>query len=210
MTVKKNIGDIKTNVLDILKKKQPVLFDYSAYLKKTVPSLIESIVIDQYELELVVKKENLKNLLFFLKKHTNAQYEVLTDIIGADFPARKNRFQITYHLLSVNYSSRMRVVTFTDEITPLDSVADIFSVANWQEREVYDMFGVFFDNHPDLRRILTDYGFEGHPLRKDFPLSGFYEVFYDDREKRIVRAKVSLAQEYRNFKFNNPWKESNK
>ena len=118
---------------------------------------------------------------------------------------KKKRFEVSYHLLSILYNSRINVTTSVDEITPLDSVTSIFSSADWLEREVWDMFGIFFFNHNDLRRILTDYGFRGHPLRKDFPLTGYVEVRYDDIQKRVVTEKVSLSQDYRIFTFNSNW-----
>lgn len=150
--------------------------------------------------------------LFFLKNHSNARYRVLIDVCGVDYPSRKQRFEIVYNLLSIQYNSRIRIQTNVDEITPMNSVVNIFPSAGWWEREVWDMFGVYFTNHPDLRRILTDYGFEGHPLRKDFPLSGYSEVRYDDSEKRVVSEPIELAQEFRYFDFTSPWvsKTSNK
>ena len=117
------------------------------------------------------------------------------------------RFEIVYNLLSLRFNSRVRVKTYTDELTPIESVNDIFKAANWNEREVWDMFGVYFTNHPDLRRILTDYGFEGHPLRKDFPLSGYVECRYDDEVRRVVQEPVELAQEFRKFDLAAPWEQ---
>merc|ERR1719483_1989701 len=141
----------------------------------------------------------------FLKNHHNAQFGSMADIAGVDIPSRANRFEIVYNLLSFRFNSRIRVKTYTDELTPIDSVNDIFKAANWNEREVWDMYGVYFANHPDLRRILTDYGFEGHPLRKDFPLSGYTEVRYDDEIKRVVVEPIELTQEFRKFEANTPW-----
>ena len=117
------------------------------------------------------------------------------------------RFEIVYNLLSLRFNSRVRVKTYTDELTPIESVNDIFKAANWNEREVWDMYGVYFTNHPDLRRILTDYGFEGHPLRKDFPLSGYVECRYDDEVRRVVQEPVELAQEFRKFDLAAPWEQ---
>ena len=157
------------------------------------------------ELVITVRPEKLLSTLIFLKNNTGCQYKLLTCISGVDFPDRKKRFEIVYELLSLTYNARIRVKTRTDEVNPIDSVVSIFPAADWWEREIWDLYGVFFKNHPDLRRILTDYGFEGHPLRKDFPLSGYVEVRYDERKKRVVCEPLSFAQEFRTFEFNSPW-----
>ena len=140
-----------------------------------------------------------------LKNHTNSQYKILSDICAVDYPFKKNRFEVVYNLLSITYNSRITIIISIDEKTPVNSCTDIYSAAGWFEREVLDMFGIFFIGHKDLRRILTDYGFKGHPLKKDFPLTGFTEVRYSDFEKRIVLEEVSLAQDYRTFYFDNTW-----
>jgi NADH-quinone oxidoreductase subunit C len=127
------------------------------------------------------------------------------DLCGADYPAREKRFDVVYHLLSPRHNRRVRVKVQADETTPVPSIIEVFPAANWFEREAYDFYGMIFSGHPDLRRILTDYGFEGHPLRKDFPLTGFVEVRYDDAEKRVVYEPVRLVQEFRNFDFLSPW-----
>ena len=124
-----------------------------------------------------------------------------------DVPTRVYRFEVIYHLLSLRYNSRVRVRTYTDELTPIDSICELYKGANWFEREVWDMFGVFFRNHPDLRRILTDYGFDGHPFRKDFPLSGYHELRYDDELQRIVQEPLELTQEFRRFTLESPWEQ---
>lgn len=157
------------------------------------------------ELVITVRPEKLLSTLIFLKNNTGCQYKLLTCISGVDFPDRKKRFEIVYELLSLTYNARIRVKTRTDEVNPIESVVSIFPAADWWEREIWDLYGVFFKNHPDLRRILTDYGFEGHPLRKDFPLSGYVEVRYDERKKRVVCEPLSFAQEFRTFEFNSPW-----
>ena len=126
---------------------------------------------------------------------------------GADYPERPNRFDVVYHLLSPRQNARIRVKLETDETTPVPSVIDVFPAANWFEREAYDLYGILFANHPDLRRILTDYGFQGHPMRKDFPLTGFVEVRYDDEQKRVVYEPVKLTQEFRSFDFISPWEQ---
>jgi NADH-quinone oxidoreductase subunit C len=130
---------------------------------------------------------------------------MLVDVTAADYPEREERFEIVYNLLSLSHNQRIRLKTSTDENTPVPSVVGLFSAAGWFEREVWDMFGVFFTDHPDLRRLLTDYGFEGHPLRKDFPLTGYVEVRYDDEQKRVVYEPVKLTQDFRSFDFMSPW-----
>ena len=129
----------------------------------------------------------------------------LTDLCGVDWPSREKRFDVVYHLLSPTKNVRIRLKVATDEATPVPSLSSLFPVASWFEREAYDLYGILFSGHPDLRRILTDYGFDGHPLRKDFPLTGFVEVRYDDEQKRVVYEKVNLRQEFRNFDFLSPW-----
>jgi len=184
-----------------------LLLEYSKSLVNKIPGFINKLLINKNELTVYVDKKNLKNLLFFLRDHTTTQYKSLIDITAVDYPSKENRFEVVYILLSVQFNSRIRVKCITDEVTPVPSITSIFNSANWFEREVWDMYGIFFEDHSDLRRILTDYGFEGHPLRKDFPLSGFTEVRYDDSRKRVVSEPVELAQEYRYFEFNNPWND---
>lgn len=131
--------------------------------------------------------------------NTAAEFTQVSTVTAADFPTRENRFEIVYNLLSVRHNSRIRVKTYADEASPVPSITSLFDGANWYEREVYDLFGVFFAGHPDLRRIMTDYGFEGHPLRKDFPLTGYTEIRYDEEKKRIVTEPLELTQAFRNF-----------
>lgn len=157
------------------------------------------------EMVLDVKPDQTVPVMRFLQKHSNAQFKAFTDATAVDYPERKERFRVVYNLLSVKYNSRIRVQTHVDEVSPLESATSIYRGADWFEREIWDMYGVFFHSHPDLRRILTDYGFEGHPQRKDFPLSGFVEVRYDDTEKRVVTEPVEIAQEYRSFDYSSPW-----
>jgi len=152
-----------------------------------------------------IAPEALLPFFFYLRDHTQTQFKLLMDVTAVDYPSRPKRFEIVYNLLSLRQNARLRVKTSVDEMTPVDSVVPVYNSANWWERETWDMFGVFFVNHPDLRRILTDYGFEGHPLRKDFPLSGFVEVRYDDSEKRVVTEALEMTQEFRYFDFANPW-----
>jgi len=151
---------------------------------------------------------NHKSLLFVLnclKKHINCQYNLLTCISGVDLLNNHYRFSVVYDLLSLTFNSRLRVKIFVNEVTSVDSAVPLFCNANWWEREVWDLFGIYFQNHPDLRRILTDYGFEGYPLRKDFPLSGYVEVRYDQSKKRIVVEPIEFAQEFRSFSYETPW-----
>ena len=136
---------------------------------------------------------------------TLPDFDQLIDVCGVDYPQREKRFDVVYHLLSPTHNRRIRLKVQADDMTPVPSCVDVFPAANWFEREAYDLFGILFSGHPDLRRILTDYGFEGHPLRKDFPLTGFVEVKYDDTQKRVVYEPVRLPQEFRNFDFLSPW-----
>nr|NP_066419.1 NADH dehydrogenase subunit 9 [Ochromonas danica]AAG18385.1 NADH dehydrogenase subunit 9 [Ochromonas danica] len=153
----------------------------------------------------IISHENLLHALKILKLHINYQYKLLTCISGIDFFSLKYRFCIAYDLLSLVNNSRVRVKIFVNEITPIESCVEIYKNANWWEREIWDMYGIYFYNHPDLRRILTDYGFEGYPLRKDFPLSGFVELRYDSIKKRVVLEPLQLAQEYRLFNYEIQW-----
>jgi NADH/F420H2 dehydrogenase subunit C len=192
-------------IIMCLKMKQ-IYQKYAESLIKLLPKFIDSIIIRKNELIIIVPSPYINQILTFLKYHTNSQFKILIDICGVDFPEKKKRFEIVYNLLSLRYNTRIRIKTTVDEITPVESAIPIFSSASWYEREVFDLYGVFFINHPDLRRILTDYGFEGHPLRKDFPLSGYVEVRYDDEQKRVVCEPVELTQEYRTFDLESPWK----
>lgn len=157
------------------------------------------------ELTVTIHRDRVVKVLRFLRDDSQCRFTSLIDICGVDWPGRSDRFDVVYHMLSMHLNQRVRVTTSTDEDTPVGSVVELFPVANWFEREAYDMFGILFDNHPDLRRLLTDYGFHGHPLRKDFPLSGFTQVVYDEEEKRVVYQPVELVQEYRDFDFLSPW-----
>ncbi len=161
------------------------------------------------ELTLVVAREAIIDVLKLLRDDARCRFEVLIDICGVDWPARANRFDVVYHLLSPRLNQRIRVKIETDEATPVASAISVFPAADWFEREAYDMFGILFSGHPDLRRLLTDYGFQGHPLRKDFPLTGFVEVRYDDEQKRVVYEPVKLVQEFRSFDFESPWEGTN-
>lgn len=157
------------------------------------------------ELTIYIHRDRVERVLSFLRDDPICRFTTLIDICGVDWPGKTNRFEVVYHLLSMHFNQRVRVCVFTDEDTPIQSAVGIYPAANWFEREAFDMFGILFDDHPDLRRILTDYGFDGHPLRKDFPLSGFTQVVYDEEQKRVVYEPVTLVQEYREFDFLSPW-----
>nr|YP_009672651.1 NADH dehydrogenase subunit 9 [Dictyopteris divaricata]QDB64136.1 NADH dehydrogenase subunit 9 [Dictyopteris divaricata] len=179
------------------------LVAYVDKLTKILP--IQTYRVVNQEMVISVPKEYLLFVLTFLHHHTNGFFQLLTCISGVDYPEREDRFEVVYELLSISHNSRLRVKTYTNEVTPLFSVVNLFPCANWWEREIWDLFGVFFYTHPDLRRILTDYGFEGHPLRKDFPLSGFFELRYDEDQRVVVCESIELTQEFRAFNFSTPW-----
>ena len=157
------------------------------------------------QIEIIIEADQLVPSFQFLKDNSKCQFRQLTDIAGVDFPDRENRFEVVYHLLSFKNNLRARVKIFIDENSTIDSLTSVFPCANWFEREAFDMYGIQFNDHPDLRRILTDYGFEGHPLRKDFPLTGNVEVRYNEIEKKIVYEPVKLQQDYRHFDIQSPW-----
>lgn len=157
------------------------------------------------ELTLVVAREHIVSILKQLRDDARCRFEILIDICGVDWPARERRFDVVYHLLSPRSNQRIRIKVETDETTPVASAIAVYPAADWFEREAFDMYGILFSDHPDLRRLLTDYGFDGYPLRKDFPLTGYKEVRYDDEAKRVVYEPVRLTQEFRSFDFTSPW-----
>jgi NADH-quinone oxidoreductase subunit C len=157
------------------------------------------------ELTITVKGEGIVKAMTFLRDDAKCLFKQCMDVCGVDYPERDQRFDVVYHLLSLKLNQRIRVKVITDEATPVPSVTGVYNAAGWFEREAWDLYGIYFADHPDLRRLLTDYGFEGHPLRKDFPLTGFVEVRYDDEQKRVVYDKVRLNQEFRSFDFLSPW-----
>jgi NADH-quinone oxidoreductase subunit C len=157
------------------------------------------------ELTLHVARDQISSVLRYLRDDPRCLFTQLMDICGVDHPARERRFDVVYHLLSPQLNHRIRLKLETDEYTPVPTVTGVFPAANWYEREAFDLYGILFSGHPDLRRILTDYGFQGHPLRKDFPLTGFVEVRYSEEQKRVVYEPVKLPQEFRNFDFLSPW-----
>ncbi|XP_017469742.1 PREDICTED: NADH dehydrogenase [ubiquinone] iron-sulfur protein 3, mitochondrial [Rhagoletis zephyria] len=184
------------------------LSNFGRYVAECLPKYVQKVQLTAGdELEILIAPEGVVPVLQFLKDNHLAQFSNLVDIAGMDVPSRQFRFEVIYNLLSLRYNSRVRVKTYTDELTPLDSCNEVFKAANWYEREIWDMYGVFFANHPDLRRILTDYGFEGHPQRRDFPLSGYVELRYDDEKKRVVCEPLELAQEFRKFDLSAPWEQ---
>jgi NADH-quinone oxidoreductase subunit C len=157
------------------------------------------------ELTVHAKAADIVKVVTYLRDETVCQFSSIIDVTAVDWPQREQRFDVVYHLLSPRLNTRIRVKVRTDETTPVPSIIEVYRGADWFEREAYDLYGVLFFGHPDMRRILTDYGFEGHPLRKDFPLTGFVEVRWDDEQKRVVYDKVALAQEFRTFDFLSPW-----
>ncbi len=181
------------------------LKDTAEQISASLGESITEVAINNGELRVDARADHVVKIMTFLRDNSACQFKALMDVTAVDWPARTPRFDVVYHLLSIRQNQRVRVVVKTDEDVPVPSVSDVFSVANWFEREAWDMYGVMFSGHPDLRRILTDYGFEGHPLRKDFPLTGHVEVRYDDEQKRVIYEPVTLTQEFRRFDFMSPW-----
>jgi len=181
------------------------LEDLASHIKSALRDAVLSTQITFGELTISVGGHNLLEVLSFLRDAPGCEFKILIDICGVDYPNRERRFDVVYHLLSVAQNSRIRVKVETDETTTVPSSASIYPAANWFEREAFDLYGILFSGHPDLRRILTDYGFSGHPMRKDFPLTGYVEVRYDDEQKRVVYEPVKLTQEFRRFDFLSPW-----
>ncbi len=175
------------------------------YLNEKLSNHIVAAKFAYGELTLDVKRESIVDVLTFLRDDAKCQFHMLCDLCGADFPGRADRFEVIYNLLSVTKNWRIRVRAQTDETTPVPSIVNVHSAAGWFEREAWDLYGILFAGNPDLRRLLTDYGFEGHPLRKDFPLTGFVEVRYDTEQKRVVYEPVKLNQDFRNFDYLSPW-----
>ncbi|EWY42114.1 NADH dehydrogenase subunit C [Skermanella stibiiresistens SB22] len=181
------------------------LQELSDHLQARLADVILSAGIELGELTIAVQRPSIVRVMTFLRDDTSCQFKQLMDLCGADYPSREERFDVVYNLLSLKHNFRIRVKVSTDEDTPVPSLAEVFSAAPWFEREAWDLYGIFFSDHPDLRRILTDYGFEGHPLRKDFPLTGYVELRYDDEQKRVVYEPVKLTQDFRSFDFLSPW-----
>jgi len=179
--------------------------DLKDHIVASLGDAVNSAEMDVGELTINARRAEVVKVISFLRDDPVCKFASLIDICGVDYPARERRFDVVYHMLSMAHNTRIRVKVTTDEDVPVQSVTSLFPNADWYEREAFDMYGIVFDHHPDMRRILTDYGFEGYPLRKDFPLSGFVEVRYDEERKSVVYEPVNLPQEYRNFDFMSPW-----
>ena len=181
------------------------LEDLGDQVSARFPNDAQNVEVANGELMVTVARDSIVKVLTALRDDVNFQFKQLMDVCGVDYPGRESRFEVVYNLLSLTQNLRIRIKVQTDEHTPVPSVTGVFSSANWWERETWDLLGIYFSGHPDLRRIMTDYGFEGHPLRKDFPQTGYVEVRYDDDQKRVVYEPVKLAQEFRSFDFLSPW-----
>ena len=181
------------------------LTDLAEYVAGQLSEDVYAWRIEHDQLIVEARRGAIVDILLKLRDDANTQFQQLVDVCGVDYPERPERFEVNYQLLSLKHNTRIRVKLTAEEDTPVPSVVSVYPSAGWYERETYDMYGVFFSGNPDLRRILTDYGFEGHPLRKDFPMTGYVEVRYDDELKRVVYEPVQLTQDYRNFDFLSPW-----
>ncbi|MGB0906853.1 MAG: NADH-quinone oxidoreductase subunit C [Maricaulaceae bacterium] len=175
------------------------------HITASLGDAVNSAEISFGELTIHARRAEIVKVIAFLRDDPLCRFASLIDIAGADYPARDRRFDVVYHMLSMSHNMRIRIKITTDAETPVASITGLFPNTDWYEREAFDMYGIVFEGHPDLRRILTDYGFEGHPLRKDFPLSGFVEVRYDEERKSVIYEPVNLPQEYRSFDFMSPW-----
>lgn len=179
--------------------------DLKDHIEASLGDAVNSVDISFGEITVHARRAEIVKVISFMRDDPICRYSSLIDIAGADYPGRERRFEVIYHMLSMSHNTRIRIKAMTDETIPMPSITSLFPNADWYEREAFDMYGISFDGHPDLRRILTDYGFEGHPLRKDFPLSGFVEVRYDEERKAVIYEPVDLPQEYRSFDFMSPW-----
>ena len=179
--------------------------DLKDHIESQLGDAINGASIENGELNIDARRAEIMKVISFLRDDPICKFSSLIDICGVDYPSRERRFDVVYHMLSMAHNTRIRIKVTTDETVPVHSITSLFPNADWYEREAFDMYGILFDEHPDLRRILTDYGFEGYPLRKDFPLSGFVEVRYDEERKAVVYEPVNLPQEYRSFDFMSPW-----
>jgi NADH-quinone oxidoreductase subunit C len=174
-------------------------------IARALPAAVREHRVVHGELTVTASVHDIIPLVTFLRDDERCQFYCIIDITAVDWPAREHRFDVVYHFLSPKHNQRVRVKIEVDEGAAVPSILEVFPGANWFERETYDLYGVVFSGHPDMRRLLTDYGFEGHPLRKDFPLTGFVEVRYDDEQRRVIYEPVRLTQEFRNFDFLSPW-----
>ncbi|XP_075970801.1 NADH-ubiquinone oxidoreductase subunit 9-like [Anticarsia gemmatalis] len=187
-------------------ERRQMLYEFGLYVAACLPKYVQHVQMQFYdELEILIAPEGLYQVCSFLRLHHNCCFSQCSHCTAMDVPSRPYRFEIVYQLLSMRFTSRVRIKTYTDELTPIRSQYSNWGAAQWHEREVYDMYGVIFTHHPDLRRILTDYGFTGHPLRKDFPVAGYTEVRYDDELKKLVFEPVEFAQEMRKYELAAPW-----
>jgi NADH-quinone oxidoreductase subunit C len=184
---------------------QEALEELLATLEPVLGEALLGKAIAHGELAITVTAASVARVLTYLRDEPALMFKELVDLCGVDYPERERRFDVVYHLLSMHHNARIRVKVETDENTPVPSVVGVFPTANWFEREAWDMYGILFSDHPDLRRLLTDYGFEGHPLRKDFPLTGYVEMRYDEEQKRVVYEPVKLRQDFRSWDFLSPW-----
>ncbi len=181
------------------------LNETAAHLSQSMAADVLSAEVVRGELVVVVQRASIVSVVKFLRDDAKCQFTQLLDICGVDYPEREERFDVVYHFISMTRNERIRLKVTTGEETPVPSITSIYACADWFEREVWDMYGVFFSDHPDLRRILTDYGFDGHPQRKDFPLTGYVEMRYDEEQKRVIYEPVKLVQDFRTFDFLSPW-----
>ena len=179
------------------------------YIVAALPQHVLVARVEYGELTIAATPEGIVKVMTMLRDDSNCLFKQLVDLCGADYPDREQRYDVVYNLLSPSQNQRIRVKVATDEDTPVPSITPVFSAAGWYEREAWDLYGIYFSNHPDLRRLLTDYGFQGHPLRKDFPLTGYVEMRYDEDQKRVVYEPVKLTQEFRRFDFLSPWEGMN-
>lgn len=184
------------------------LSDLGTYIADKLENEVRGTSVAYDELTIEARAEHVVKVLTFLRDDPECRFKSLMDVCGVDYPDRAKRFDVVYHMLSMKLNQRIRVKVQADEDTMVPSAVGVFKSAIWFEREAWDMYGIFFSGHPDLRRILTDYGFQGHPLRKDFPVSGFVELRYSDEDKRVIYEPVELSQENRNFDFMSPWESA--
>ncbi|KAJ4155368.1 hypothetical protein LMH87_000619 [Akanthomyces muscarius] len=202
MAPRDHIGELKApivNPADKYQSKADNMHRYGAWVMGCLPKYVQQFSVWKDELTIYISPSGVVPTFTFLKYNTAAEFTQVSTVTAADYPTRDKRFEVVYNLLSVRHNSRIRVKTYADETSAVPSITGLFDGANWYEREVYDLYGVYFTGHPDLRRIMTDYGFEGHPLRKDFPLTGYTEIRYDEEKKRIVTEPLELTQAFRNF-----------
>jgi NADH-quinone oxidoreductase subunit C len=185
------------------------LKDLGDHVTSALPAAVTSSEISHGQLIVRVARDQTVRVMSFLRDDPACRFEIMIDLCGVDYPDRPQRFEVVYNLLSLKHNHRIRVKVATDEESPVPSITGVYSAAGWFEREAWDLFGIYFADNPDLRRLLTDYGFEGHPLRKDFPLTGYVEVRYDEDQKRVVYEPVKLKQEFRSFDFVSPWEGMN-